>query len=282
MLDSEFASGRMVVALGLGGRVRVLAVEATGPAAEAVARHGLGQGAARRVAEGIAASCLLAAHVKGDERLTVDVQSKSPPFGFSCDVNADGTLRARFGPPDVRDQAEFFGVISAMKSVGKQQVYRGVSEVDGQSIEGALRGFLAQSQQVDSRVRILADLDDEGTPRFVAGLLVERLPGCDPDEFRELVDIPIEEDFRGVMTTFALGALGGAPVEVLGVSDLSFRCTCSRLRVTHTLRSLGREELASMIEEQDGAEVKCHFCNEAYRFDADALRAIMATVPAPG
>ncbi len=282
MAEMAFPSGRMVVALGMGGKVRILAVEATGPAAEAVSRHGLDRGAARRVSEGITASCLLAAHVKGDERLTVDVQSKSPPFGFSCDVNADGTLRARFGPADVRDQAEFFGVISAMKSVGSQQVYRGVAEVDGQSIEGALQLFLQQSQQVDSRVRLLADLDDDGVPKFAAGLLVERLPGCDAEEFAELVDLPIREDFRGVMTTFALGALGGAPVEVLGLSDLVFRCTCSRLRVTHTLRSLGREELTSILADQDGAEVKCHFCNEAYRFDADALRAIIATVPAQG
>ncbi len=268
----------MVVALGLDGRVRVLAVELTGPTAEAVSRHQLGPGAAKRCAEGMVASCLLAAHVKGEERLTIDVQSKSPPFGFACDVNGDGTLRARFGPADLRDQAEFFGMISAMKSLGRQQLYRGIAEVEGQTVEGALQRFLMESQQVDSRVRLLAELDDEGAVRFAAGILVEKLPACDRDEFKSLVDEPLYDDFKGVMTSFAFGALGGQPVEVLGHSALAFRCNCSRLKVTQTLRALGRDEMQSMIDEQGGAEVTCHYCAEAYRFDVSSLQAIMATV----
>lgn len=277
-MDTNFPDGQMVVALGLGGRVRVLAVELTGPAAEAVSRHELGPGAAKRCAEGMVASSLLAAHVKGEERLTVDVQSKSPPFGFACDVNGDGTLRARFGPGDVRDQAEFFGMISAMKSLGRQQLYRGIAEVEGQTVEGALQRFLLESQQVDSRVRLLAELDEEGAVRFAAGILVEKLPACDLDEFKSLVDEPLHDDFKGVMTSFAFGALGGQAVEVLGLSALAFRCNCSRLKVTQTLRALGRDEMQAMIDEQGGAEVTCHYCAEAYRFDVPSLQAIMATV----
>ena len=41
------------------------------------------------------------------------------------------------------------------------------------------------------------------------------------------------------------------------------------------LVSLGKKELEAMIEEDDGAEIHCHFCNTNYKFDADDLREII-------
>ena len=51
-----------------------------------------------------------------------------------------------------------------------------------------------------------------------------------------------------------------------------WRCRCSKERVERTLVSLGQQTLLEMADEDDGAEVCCHFCNEAYPLDADALR----------
>jgi molecular chaperone Hsp33 len=47
-----------------------------------------------------------------------------------------------------------------------------------------------------------------------------------------------------------------------------FACTCSRERVSGMLRSLGRDESDSLIEERGLVEVGCEFCGVQYRFDA--------------
>jgi molecular chaperone Hsp33 len=47
-----------------------------------------------------------------------------------------------------------------------------------------------------------------------------------------------------------------------------FRCRCSRERVENMLRSLGKAEVDSVIEEFGQVEVRCEFCSRAYRLDA--------------
>jgi molecular chaperone Hsp33 len=59
-----------------------------------------------------------------------------------------------------------------------------------------------------------------------------------------------------------------------------FRCRCSRERVTGMLRSLGAEEVRSILAEQGHVEVRCDFCNRAYRFDAVDVEQLFSPVAA--
>lgn len=268
-----------MAAFGWGGRARVLAVVVDGPADEVRRRHELDPAAARRAAEGVVAACLLAAHIKGEERLTLDVVSESPAFAFVCDVNGDGTLRARFRPPSVVDLPRFRGMLSVMKSLGPKELYRGVAPVIGESMEAALQRYLAQSQQVDAHVRLLVEVDEAGEVVFASGMLVERLPDGDDEAFHAFVRPAVEGDFKALMTSFAFGSLGGEPVEVLGASELRFACTCSRERVVATLLALGEKEIESILVDPGYAEATCHFCNESYVIDAAELHAILGHTP---
>lgn len=277
----ESRPGRFVAALGNEGRVRVMAVVVDGPAEEMRARHELDGEAAVLAAEGMVASVLLAAHVKGEERLTVDLRTERPPFVFTADVDGDGSVRARFRPQHVPPMGRHFsGMISVMKSLGRKELYRGVADVRRERWEGALQRYLVTSQQVDARVRIQADLGAKGGVAFAAGLLVERMPGLPVDEFAALYDDPLRSDFRELMTGFAFGQLAGSPVEVLGARDIRFRCSCSRQRVVAMLRSLGRDEVQGLLEEQGRAEVTCHYCNTRYEIGGDELRAMVARMDA--
>ena len=48
------------------------------------------------------------------------------------------------------------------------------------------------------------------------------------------------------------------------------------------LITLGADELRSMIAEQHGAEVDCHFCNKRYRFNEDELNELLRVAAAGG
>jgi len=62
-----------------------------------------------------------------------------------------------------------------------------------------------------------------------------------------------------------------------------FACRCSRERVSHMIRGLGREEAESILTEREDIEVGCDFCGRQYRFDAvDAAELFTSVPPTPG
>ena len=73
---------------------------------------------------------------------------------------------------------------------------------------------------------------------------------------------------RSVLSDFELEVLETHPVE--------YRCYCSKDRVTRALISMGKEELQAMIEEQDGAELTCQFCDAVYNYTKEDLQQILS------
>lgn len=56
---------------------------------------------------------------------------------------------------------------------------------------------------------------------------------------------------------------------------VSFKCDCSKERFSKAIISLGQNEIEQMIDEDDGAEAVCHFCQSKYQFDAVELETLI-------
>ena len=69
-------------------------------------------------------------------------------------------------------------------------------------------------------------------------------------------------------------------VRLFESAPVFFRCRCSRERVIGMLRSLGAEEIRSVLAERGEVEVRCDFCNRAYRFDPVDVEQLFAAAPA--
>ncbi len=70
-------------------------------------------------------------------------------------------------------------------------------------------------------------------------------------------------------------ALGEVTFEVLEERGVRFACPCSYERAVSLISSIDRDELESMLREDRGAAMTCHFCNETYRLDEAALEGIL-------
>lgn len=266
------------------GTARFLAVSLAELADLTRTQHELNVDAARIAAELMVCTALMSAWVKGSERITLQVQSERPAFGSICEVDGEGGLRARLQPGQIRidPSAGIEGLMLAIKADVTRELYRGVTALEGRSLEEALRAHLTESSQVDVVLRIGISQDPDGRVRFAGGMVVERLPddpklpSVDPERFAStyapISVVPIED----TLTALAFGKIVDQRVEVLENRVLRWRCSCSQERIEAVVYNFGPAELHAMWEEDHGAEVTCHFCNLRYQISADRLLELIA------
>ena len=53
-----------------------------------------------------------------------------------------------------------------------------------------------------------------------------------------------------------------------------YECDCSKEHMTDALKTLGKKELEKIINEDEKAELTCHFCNKKYMFTKEELENI--------
>ena len=69
-----------------------------------------------------------------------------------------------------------------------------------------------------------------------------------------------------------------AIVALCALSCLHFSgCGCSKEKVAGALATISTEDLQEMINDGEEIEVKCYFCNSAYKYSIEELEDIMAS-----
>ena len=71
---------------------------------------------------------------------------------------------------------------------------------------------------------------------------------------------------------------GDLGVVFMETTEVSYKCYCSRERVTSALISLGKDELSQIAEEDKPFPVECQFCDTVYTFTPENVRNILKKV----
>lgn len=237
--------------------------------------------------EAMGAAVMLAATLKFDGVLTLQLQGKGLVSLLVAQCTHDFKVRgmARHEPVHPAEGSEAAGFrslagdgqfIVTVEASDRGSSYQGVVPITGDSLAESLEAYFVQSEQLPTRVVLAA------TPGVVSGMLVQRIPG---EGGRAGVD-PAALEAAWMKADHAMAALsqvelleddleqrlvrmfGADEVRMFAGHDARFECRCSRARVATMLRSLGAEEVRSVIEEQGAVTVTCEFCQRPYKFDA--------------
>ena len=270
------------------GVARLFAIDVTGVAEQCRQLHKLRGNAVKLASEAVVASAVLAGQIKGEERVSMQLQCSRPQCAFIGDVDSTGGLRARFTPEVVfiSEETGIDGMLLAIKSLPGRELYRGITEIQSEDILSALNRHMGASAQVDNILNISVEISADGSVAHAGGIFIERLPaeaGRELEASAEFVvafdpvrSMPLAETMQAIQKKMLLGF----SVNILNEQPVTWRCSCGQERVEAILASLPVEELASMLEEDGQAEVICHFCNVAFQVDAARLeQLIVARMP---
>ena len=72
----------------------------------------------------------------------------------------------------------------------------------------------------------------------------------------------------------AMKTLEGLEPNILDDFEVNYKCDCSRDRVSRALQSIGEADLREMAKDEI-TEVKCHFCDKAYKFTSKEIEALI-------
>jgi molecular chaperone Hsp33 len=225
----------------------------------------------------MAAGALLAATLKFDGSIILQLQGKGPVKLIVVECTSEQTLRATAKwDGELQSDAslgDLLGpngrfVITLVPGEGKQS-YQGVVEIDPAGVAASLERYMQNSEQLETRLW-LASTDERA-----AGLLLQRLPERDePDadgwnRATKIAETVTGKELLSLSTRKLLHRLyHQEDIRLFEPRPVSFRCSCSGERVAAMLRMLGHAEVRSIIEERETVEVTCEFCNRAYRYDS--------------
>ena len=288
----------LVRATAADGLIRCMSAVTTDTVAEAARRHQTSGTVTAALGRTLTGALLLGAGQKEFDRLTVQVECDGPVRGITAETNAKGRVRGYVREPaaDVPLNAAGKFDVSAVVGSGMfyvtyesgfdiglyREPYRGAVPIVSGEIGEDFAYYLAKSEQIPSAVMlgVLVRARESGEKYVEAagGLMIQVMPGAD-----ERVVAAIESTVSRTPHTTALiregaspvdllrAALGDVPFEILEEREVGFSCTCSYERAASLVSSIDGAELESMLREDRGAALTCHFCNETYRIEETAL-----------
>jgi molecular chaperone Hsp33 len=276
----------------LEGQARALLIESTELVERARQIHSLSRIATAALGRTLSATVMMASALKGKgESLSVTIKGGGPIGSIVAVGHPDGTVKGYCDNPGVdlpRTGKKLpvgaavgtQGKLTVVKDLGMKEPYVGqVNLVSGEIAEDFAMYFTA-SEQVNSLVSLGVLVGE--TVESAGGLIIQMMPGASEAAIKSVeMSANMFFDISGTMKELHLhGAmrdlLGHLQPQVLSETTPAFRCNCSRSRIERVLVTLGREELESMIEEQHGAQVDCHFCNKRYEFSENDLKTLLA------
>ncbi|MBQ6589533.1 MAG: Hsp33 family molecular chaperone HslO [Butyrivibrio sp.] len=174
------------------------------------------------------------------------------------------------------------GTLTVIRDMGLKEPYVGQVPLYTGEVAEDLTYYFTKSEQTPSSVGLGVLVERENLSVIAAGgFIVQLMPFADEQtithlefnlgKFSSVTDIlkagKTPEDMLRIV-------LDGFDIEFTDTVDLNFYCNCDKDRVERALMLVGKKDIQDMIDDGKEIEIKCHFCNKAYTFSVDELKAI--------
>lgn len=239
--------------------------------------------------------CMMGAQMKSQKnKLTIQIKGNGPlgtiivttnnfPRVKGCvtnpridlPLNEDGKL-------DVGQAVGNYGFINVVKDLGLKEPYIGICPLSSGEIAEDFANYYVQSEQKQTAVGLGVLINKDGV-KSSGGYLIQPMPDATQEEISNVEKAIFEAgavskllDQNISLEELAKRVTGDENIKL--IEDIRYpiyECDCSKEYMAEGIKTLPEEELKEIIEEDEKAEITCHFCNKKYNFSKQELEQIL-------
>jgi molecular chaperone Hsp33 len=244
---------------------------------QVLAQHHYAESLRQLLGEGIAATVLLATGLKGNPRISLQLQGDGRAKLLLVQCSSDFEVRGMAQVREGHDDEPLLGAgrLAVNLDTGENgQQFQGIVPLVGPDLHACLEAYFAQSEQLPTRLYLFSD------DARVSGLLLQALPGAEEHDNAfdtvtalamtvkgiEIAEQPAADLLEKVFADYTLRLFKPRPV--------THDCRCTPEYLARIIRMLGAAEVDDLLRERGHVELTCEFCNRAFRYDDAQIEAI--------
>ena len=276
--------------------VRAFAISSTHLVAEARERHKTLPVVTAALGRLLSAGAIMGSMMKGDKDIvTVSLKGDGPAGYITVTADSHGHVKGFPGNPNVDIPRKYAGKLDVGAAVGRglltvsydlglKEPYSGQVEIQTGEVAEDLAYYFTVSEQLPSAVGLGVMVDTDSSVKHAGGFIVQLLPDV-PEDVIEL----LEKKLANLEPVTAMMEKGMTPEDMLsyifeGVDiefterhDVEFYCDCSKEKVKRALAAISDKDLQDIVNDGEDIEVKCYFCNTAYKFSIADIKDILSS-----
>ncbi len=276
--------------------VRAFAIRSTDLAAEAREIHRTLPVVTAALGRLLSAGAMMGSMMKGDrDKLTLQMKGDGPIGQMTVTVDSHGNVKGFPANPAVDIPRKYAGKLDVGGAVGKgllnvimdlglKEPYNGSVEIQTGEIGDDLAYYFTVSEQTPSAVGLGVMVDTDSSVKHAGGFIIQLMPDANEETIAA-----IESKVSGAEPVTTMMDKGMTPEDILryflGDLDLvitetqpvRYYCGCSKEKVARALATISTQDLRDIINDGEEIEVKCYFCNSAYKYSIAELEDIMAS-----
>jgi molecular chaperone Hsp33 len=251
---------------------------------QVIAAHEYPSAVRTLLGEGVVSTLLLATGLKTTPSVSLQLQCEGPLKLLLIQCTDGQRVRgmASFKPALEGTPLLGGGRLVVNLDTGKPNgFFQGIVPLTSAKLDECLQSYFAQSEQLETRLVLRND------EQRVAGLLLQVLPGHGEERAVDAFETAAAcaatvsvDELTGLAAEELLPKLfAGQSIRLFAAKPVAHDCRCTPERLAGVVRMLGLDEVKTLLAEQGHVELKCEFCNRAFRYDDVQVDAIMRGTP---
>ncbi len=264
-------------------KVRILACDCKDTVRQICSQHGCFPVATIALGRELCATVMMGAMLKDKQTITLVLNGNGEIGTIFTQANARGEIRGFVSNPsvdlplvndkwDIEGAVGDNGILTVIKNFDEEKSFSSQVRVNTGDIATNIATYFFSSEQIPTIVNVSVELDKEGLVSSAKGYIIQLVTGYDNEDIEYLENLSLAKLDKKIEDVILEMFSDFKKLENCGVS---FVCDCNKDKFEEGLKTLNKEELKTILEEDGHIETMCNFCSKKYDFTKEEIEKII-------